>query len=287
VSLRFHKTAIAYYFASASPAQGIVIAPDSKTYHFKTDVVSTFNDAYTTTLTMPWSDRDYLVVFSGATLETETSYSFNANAAPNTDYVSNVEYALADEPANNRETGASRITTNAGATGYLHKSDIDYYKVNLGWVMSATGSEGTDSGGTGGSGGVGGGGTGGSPAFDAPANLQAAGTANGITLTWTGIYGSASYRVYPVDNAGNWSLLTTVNAPTVSCSDTDVNYGTVYWYKVCAINSANIESSFSGTVNGQKAPLAIPANFRVETAAAIFDRCDLSKPQPNTRPHKG
>jgi fibronectin type 3 domain-containing protein len=246
VALRFHKTTTTYYFASALPTQGIVIAPDAKTYHFKTNVVSEFNGAYTTTLTMPWSNKDYLVVFSGATLETESPYSFNVNAAPNADYVSNVEFALANEPANDREIGATSITENEGATGYLHTGDIDYYKVNLGEAAPEAGS--------------------GEAAFDAPSGLRATGTDGGITLNWMSVYGTASYKVHrSIGSTDNWSLIDTVASSTYS--DAAVNYATVYYYKVSAVNAAGYEGSFSGTAHAQKAPLAIPANFRAEAAS--------------------
>ena len=215
VSLRFHKTAIMYFFASASPAQGIVIAPDAKTYHFKTADTLLFNGVCTTTLTMPWSTKDYLVVFSGAALDTETAYSFNVNASPNTNYMSNQSFALANEPENDRETGAARITASQGATGYLHTGDIDYYKVNLGSTAPEAN---------------------GGAALDTPVVYPGTSTENSITLNWGAVIGASTYQIYRC-TAVNGTFLQIASVSGASYTDTGLTRDTIYYYKIRAYTS--------------------------------------------------
>jgi hypothetical protein len=95
--------------------------------------------------------------------------------------------------------------------------------------------------------------------FLVPANLQAvpldtADTA-AIHVSWNPVAGASGYRVYRSDTAaGNFVFLG--NSDGVSYSDSDVTAETVWYYKVSAINSNNVESLLSESISG-KAPLKI------------------------------
>jgi uncharacterized membrane protein len=123
VSLKFHKETVNLYIRSNNPVYGIVIAPNGgKTYSVLNVTSETF--------TFPSSSNDYLVVFSGATADTETTYSFGLNVMPDTNWT--VFSDMAKYEPNDKEADAPQIGIVPGKImAYLHKNDIDYYRVNF------------------------------------------------------------------------------------------------------------------------------------------------------------
>jgi hypothetical protein len=121
VSLKFHRGRVNFNIKAKYPVSGIIIAPTGQTY--------SFIKVTSATLTMPWSTKDYLVVFSGATADTEAVYSLGIDVTPDSGFD-----AFSDtgnyEP-NNTEDTATPIAAQSKIMSYLHKDDIDYYKVSL------------------------------------------------------------------------------------------------------------------------------------------------------------
>lgn len=79
-----------------------------------------------------------------------------------------------------------------------------------------------------------------------PTNLSAAGSNENVTLTWTAPTdtGGASITGYKIYNSTTETLLKTVNNITATSITNLVNYP-VYFFKIKAVNSANLESIFS------------------------------------------
>jgi hypothetical protein len=76
---------------------------------------------------MPWSSSGYLVVLSGATIETEAAYALGVNRYPpysDSDFSS--FYELGRYELNDTEQEAAEVTEDS-MVAYLHKNDIDYY----------------------------------------------------------------------------------------------------------------------------------------------------------------
>ncbi|MDR0300934.1 MAG: fibronectin type III domain-containing protein, partial [Treponema sp.] len=127
VQLQFHKAPVQFNIRSDKQVQGVIISPRQKAYHFSSDAAS----GYSTDVTLPWTTEPYLVVFSGATLESETRYSFGINVIPDTNFIDFYQTGL-HEP-NNTEEQAYVIDarTEPKVMSFLHLNDIDYFLVNL------------------------------------------------------------------------------------------------------------------------------------------------------------
>jgi hypothetical protein len=126
VSLKFNKKPVTFRIASSGAVSGIIIVPDAKAQSFRISGYSNLS----TDITVPWSDKNYLVVFSGATADTEVSYSLGLNVAASTVF-SGTDHVGNYEP-NNLETTATFLDLGSQIKAYLHKNDIDYYTVKLG-----------------------------------------------------------------------------------------------------------------------------------------------------------
>jgi len=126
VSIRFNKAPVHFVIRSEREINGIIISPNATATQF-----ATFPDGsgYGAIASLPWSNQDYLVVFSGATADTESVYSLGVNTLPETNYQGFME--LGRHEPNNTEGAATGIMTQDRITAYLHKNDIDYYKINL------------------------------------------------------------------------------------------------------------------------------------------------------------
>jgi hypothetical protein len=122
VSLRFHKSEVYFYIRANSAVSGVVISPTAQAYTFR-------NVTYTIVF-VPWSAQDYLVVFSGATADTEAVYSLGIGVTPDIGFDAFTD--TANYERNDTEDTAKPIFTQDKIMSYLHKNDIDYYKVNLG-----------------------------------------------------------------------------------------------------------------------------------------------------------
>jgi hypothetical protein len=133
VSLRFNKGPVVFNIRSDNAIRGIIIAPDAKAYPFVTDnywgPYDLPMDDYYADITLPWSTEDYLVVLSGATADTETVYSIGVNCIPDTNFAGLID--LGNYEPNNIEQNAAAINANDKIMSYLHKNDIDYYKINI------------------------------------------------------------------------------------------------------------------------------------------------------------
>jgi len=127
VQLQFHKAPVIFNFKSDKQVQGVVITPRQKAYHFVSNAAS----KYSATITLPWSDEPYLVVFSGAALENETRYSMGLNVTPDTNFIEFWDTSM-HEPNDTEET-AYKIDTRIEPKimSFLHLNDIDYFKVDL------------------------------------------------------------------------------------------------------------------------------------------------------------
>jgi hypothetical protein len=140
VSLKFNREYVFLNIRSdgggiSNAVSGIIIVPGAKAYSFAT----TRSSGYKVTGIVPkYSAQDYLVVFSGASADDETYYSFSisdgrygSQDAPN---LSDFTDRTAGEggSGNGSEATAIRIDNpNAGFRAYLHKNDIDFYKVRF------------------------------------------------------------------------------------------------------------------------------------------------------------
>jgi hypothetical protein len=112
---------IKFNIRANSAVSGVIITPNSGVYRF--------NKTTSESLSIPWSPQDYLVVFSGATADTEAAYSFATNVTPDTNFDS-LSNPMNYEP-NDTETAATVLSMRDGIMSYLDKNDIDYYKINF------------------------------------------------------------------------------------------------------------------------------------------------------------
>jgi hypothetical protein len=133
VSLRFNRAQVNFYIMSNSEVSGVVIVPTGRAYHFKTSY--TYNPSgpsfYSASAAVPQYSKDFLVVFSGATADTEAKYSFGINTEADSNFDGFMDVGNY-EPGNNEEASAPALGMGDKIMSYLHKNDIDYYKVNLG-----------------------------------------------------------------------------------------------------------------------------------------------------------
>jgi len=142
VSIKFNAGTVNFAIRSETPINGVVISPQGKAYHFNCNVeqggwgIPSDGNRCRATVTVPWSADDYLVVFSGATADTESVYTLGINM-PNPDgNLSKFMNVMNYEP-NNNESDATKITGLDPIISYLHKNDIDYYVVNVSGTESS------------------------------------------------------------------------------------------------------------------------------------------------------
>ncbi len=112
---------------SRATLNGFFIYPDGRSKRFS------FNVGETKNVCIPWSKKDYILVFSGATSTSkELGYSFGYGdtlAQLNTPWTIKEINAL--EP-NNSTTTAAKITDLTTPTkGYLVIDDVDFYTINI------------------------------------------------------------------------------------------------------------------------------------------------------------
>ena len=128
VSIKFNKVPVDFNVRSNRAVSGVIIAPNARAYSFKTSY--SVNSVYSASLSVPWSAQDYLVVFSGATADTETTYSLGINTLPDTNFTDFLDVArYADH---NTEDSAAEIVMQDKIMSYLYKNAIQYFKINLG-----------------------------------------------------------------------------------------------------------------------------------------------------------
>jgi hypothetical protein len=121
VSLRFHRATVSFNIRASKNVSGIIITPTAGAY--------SFSNTTSSTVTVPRSAKDYLVVFSGASADTETVYSLGVDVIPDTGFNSFMD--VANYEPNNTEDTAHMLEAQDKIMSYLHKNDIDYYRVTL------------------------------------------------------------------------------------------------------------------------------------------------------------
>jgi hypothetical protein len=118
VSLKFNQSSVTFYLNSSKAISGVVIVPTGKAYHFSK------------TITIPRYAKDYLVVFLGATADTESVYSFGIGVSADSNFSGFTD--LGNYEPNDTEDTAVRLSYGSKIMSYLYKNDMDYYKVHLG-----------------------------------------------------------------------------------------------------------------------------------------------------------
>lgn len=104
----------------------------------------------------------------------------------------------------------------------------------------------------------------------APSNLvsQTLSTSS-ISLQWTdNSSAETGYEIYrSASNNTGYSLINTTSANTVTYTDTGLNPGTTYYYKVRAISAASLVSAYGNEVNSTTNlnPPAAPSNLSVQS----------------------
>lgn len=210
VSLPFNKKWIDFKIRSEGSVSGVIITPEGKAF--------CFTNTTGISCGLPWSTKDYLLVFSGATVETETVYSFAVNAVPDTNYDS-FTTPQRYEP-NGTEDSAADVDGAVSHMAYLHKNDIDFFKVNLNSSIPPTTST--------------------VPTVEWPLDgvpgtpTVTAGDAQ-LTVTWTAFTGASEYEVYYGTTTTPVTLWATVSATSVTI--TGLSNSTTYYVGIKAKNN--------------------------------------------------
>jgi hypothetical protein len=127
VSLKFNRSQVTFYTTSNRGISGVVIVLSGKAYAFKTSYNS---GIYSTKVTVPQYSKDFLVVFSRVTADTEAVYSLGTNVTADSNFSGFAD--VGNYELNNTENTATALKLGNKIMSYLHKNDIDYYKVSLG-----------------------------------------------------------------------------------------------------------------------------------------------------------
>jgi len=128
VSLKIHKESVTFKIRSNLAINGIIIVPNGKAYYFKT---SGSNKLFTADVTVPKYLKDYLIVFSGASADTEPKYSFAVDKIPSSNFD---DYRVADLNKywpNGTEQEAAPIKYDQEVMAYLLMNEANYYKVRF------------------------------------------------------------------------------------------------------------------------------------------------------------
>ena len=107
--------------------KGFLIYPDGRSRRF------TVGAGYTSEVSIPWSESDYYLVFSGATADTEMGYSFGFPAKTelaNLNGVWEIEEINSFEPNNDTSSAHHVYDLTKSVKSYLKSGDIDFYKIN-------------------------------------------------------------------------------------------------------------------------------------------------------------
>ena len=134
VTLRFYKGKVSFKinsrnFDSNSSAtlNGFFIYPDGRSKRF------TVSAGKITTVTIPWSEKNYILAFSGATANNEMAYSFGFAKTTSLADISGL-WSINDINAyesNNTVSSAYKINDlSTPIKAYLYDGDIDFYIIN-------------------------------------------------------------------------------------------------------------------------------------------------------------
>jgi len=135
VSLRVNRERVTFNIRSNLAINGVIIVPNGKAYYFRTASSWNSNGVYSADITVPRYLKDYLVVFSGASADSEAKYSFVAGNIPGTDFAN---YPLTGPDGLNKywpngtEGGAAVVRHNQEVRAYLMMNQANYYRVKFG-----------------------------------------------------------------------------------------------------------------------------------------------------------
>jgi fibronectin type 3 domain-containing protein len=228
VSLRFYKDTIDFNIKAEKSISGIVISPDAKTYSF-TDVTNK-------TVVVPRrSSGDYLVVFSGATIENETRYALGIGVEADEGFEEFFDTGLY-EP-NNTE-GEAVLLNEQRIMELLYKNDIDYYRVSYNDI----------------------------PFPSKPTNVTANVVDAKVTVSWDEASDASLYNVYRSDSqTGTYTKIG--ESTSLSYTDTVSDVGT-YYYQVIAVSAGGFESTHSAPTLATASRPTAPTNVTTSVADA-------------------
>jgi len=132
VSLKFNEEKVNFRVFANKQVRGIVIVPNVKAYYFTTSYsnVTNIGNIHNATVQVPKYSDDYLIVFSGATANTESIFSLAVDGVPNSDF--SAIYDFWDKfVTNTSEENVADIDAEETITAYLEKNEILYFRVSF------------------------------------------------------------------------------------------------------------------------------------------------------------
>jgi len=126
VSLKINKESVTFNVRSDHVINGIIIVPNGKAYYFKT---TSSSGLYFADVMVPKYLKDYLIVFSGASADTEAIYSFAVDKIPASNF--NQIPDPNKYGRNGTEGQAAAISYNQEVMAYLLMNEANYYKVRF------------------------------------------------------------------------------------------------------------------------------------------------------------
>lgn len=104
-----------------------------------------------------------------------------------------------------------------------------------------------------------------------PSNLAVTNSSStSVKLTWSGVEGAESYKIYRAKKGGSYKLIKTTDG--TSFKDTGLKTGTKYYYKVTAV-SADYESGYSNKVSKYAAAAAVK---NLTTSSSAYNKITVS-----------
>jgi len=134
VSLRINREWVTFKMRSNLAVNCVVIVPNGKAYYRQTSALPGSNDLPSTEIVVPKKhEKDYLIVFSGASAATETMYSFAVDRIPADNFN---DYLITDQElnhyrSNKTENEAAAINYDQEVMAYLLMNEANYYKVRF------------------------------------------------------------------------------------------------------------------------------------------------------------
>jgi len=130
VSLKINKEWVTFNMRSNLAINCVVIVPNGKAYYFKTSY--NFGGFYSAEIVVPKKhQKDYLVVFSGASADTEAKYSFALDKIPASNFDDYRITELNKYWPNGTEGQATEINYDQEVMAYLLMNEANYYKVKI------------------------------------------------------------------------------------------------------------------------------------------------------------
>ncbi len=143
VTLRFYRGWVNYRVnarnfnqSSNATLNGFLVYPDGRSKRF------TVASEKTTTVSVPWSTKDYYFVLSGANNDTEMCYSFVASEYGSPSDLSGV-WSISEinayEPNDSMQNAITITDYKSSTKAYLKNGDIDYYTFNVSTLKCSKG----------------------------------------------------------------------------------------------------------------------------------------------------